>query len=146
MIYKQASKRKLTFEELETIAKQATLVTNDTPVNARYTGSNVECLTPAMLAIGRNLDHFNISPELMDRKDLKDDAMADNFKIRNQIKNQFFTEWLNTYFGKLREEFQTKNATKLCKKSTIQNVDYFEMRGGSGFSIFSQIQMTVIWS
>ena len=103
LIYKQASKRKLTFEELETIAKQATLVMNDTPVNARYTGSNVECLTPAMLAIGRNLDHFNISPELMDRKDLKDDAMADNFKIRNQIKNQFFTEWLNTYFGKLRE-------------------------------------------
>ena len=31
------------------------------------------------------------------------------------------------------------------KKSTIQNVDYFETRGGSGFSNISQIQMTEIW-
>ena len=30
------------------------------------------------------------------------------------------------------------------KKSTIQNLDYFERSGGSGFSGFSQLQMTEI--
>ena len=30
------------------------------------------------------------------------------------------------------------------EKSTIQNIDYFDMRGGSGSSGFSQIQMTEI--
>ena len=41
---------------------------------------------------------------------------------------------------------KVKKGVPKMKKSTIQNVDYFEMRGGSGFSNFSQIQMTEIWS
>ena len=119
LIYKQAGKRKLTFEELETAAKNAVMIMNDTPVNARYTGSNIEALTPAMLAIGRNLDHFNITPELMSPKDLNNVEMADNYRARNKIKLEFFTEWLNTYFGKLRDRPKWQRQKRPFKKGDI---------------------------
>ena len=42
---------------------------------------------------------------------------------------------------------QKRGATLKIKKYTIQNVDYFEIRGGgSQVSGFSHIQMTVIWT
>ena len=102
--------------ELETAVKNAVMIMNDTPVNARYTGSNIEALTPAMLAIGRNLDHFNITPELMSPKDLNNVEMADNYRARNKIKLEFFTEWLNTYFGKLRDRPKWQRQKRPNKK------------------------------
>ena len=76
------------------------------------------------------------------------------FKLDTFIPNYFNIRGKNL----LRGAVKIKNVIKLwkkskrgggsalkIKKSTIQNVDYFETRGGSGFSNISQIQMTEIW-
>ena len=102
-IYKQTSNRKLSFPELQYIANSCSCILNNTPIAAGYTGSNIELLTPSMLAIGRCVEQFPITPEKMFPEELRDAEMARQFKIRNEITNEFFKEFMEVYFGRLHD-------------------------------------------